>query len=440
MLVKCIELIKINPALILMLNQFASCCCWLSDNKNSRFVILSSTLGDLGREKAVTEIWYSILLSQATYECLRTSLEELICFTSAQNLQSKTAGLISVDEMQFKLLQDVWKTWLGLRVQGTKWIQKQREKSINSDMEIVARNSGYINNVPAEHAIAVKKWIDDGIFKRTQAPMFAENPTLTGVDMAAKYAPYSYSVLPALVPFSGWDYLQVKKFKSSNCLVTMYGDYIECILRKFMKILSKQQVSFQIVVCDCMDIQQHLEVNTVYDRILTSNLIDYVFLPNLLKLCSQILNHDNNFATIITETMVWARDTIPEGNILFPFNILQIPKLAKIAFEDTKRSSSANDGGTSVVEYLENSCEFFSYIRATFYAYRLKRARENKSTNQKPAIPVIKEVVNEFQLHLRDGIRNENRIVFFRPAINRRRVTIVTGNERYLEWVPLQKK
>jgi hypothetical protein len=247
MLVNCIELIKINPALILMLNQFASCCCWLSENKNSRFVILSSTLGDLGREKAVTEIWYSILLSQATYECLRTSLEELISFTSAQNLQSKTAGLISVDEMQFKLLQDVWKTWLGLRVQGTKWIQKQREKSINSDMEIVARNSGYINNVPAEHAIAVKKWIDDGIFKRTQAPMFAENPTLTGVDIAAKYAPYSYSVLPELVPFSGWDYLQVKKFKSSNCLVTMYGDYIECILRKFMKIpLQKFHITFHI--------------------------------------------------------------------------------------------------------------------------------------------------------------------------------------------------
>ncbi|CAB4035922.1 Hypothetical predicted protein, partial [Paramuricea clavata] len=395
---------------------------------------------DLGIEKTVTEIWYSILLSQATYECLRTSLEELTSFMSAQNLQLKTAGLISVDEMQFKQLQDAWKTWLGLRVQGTKWIQKQREDVTNSNIEFVARNSGYIENVPVEHVSAVKKWIDDCVFKRTQAPRFAENPTFTGVDVAARNAHYSYCIPPGLFPFSSWDYLQVKKFKDSNCLVTMYGDYIECILRRLMKILSKQQVSFRIVLCDCMDIKQYLEVNTVYDRILTSNLMDYVFLPNLLKLCSQIINQDNHHTTIITETILWARDIMPEGDIPWPSNKSQLPKFEKIAFEDTKRSSFAMDGGTSFREYLDNSCDFFNYLRAMFYAYRLKRVGESGSTHDKPTIPVIKELGNEFQLRLRDGIRNENRIVFFRPAINRRRVTIVSGMERYLEWIPIQKK
>jgi hypothetical protein len=75
-----------------------------------------------------------------------------------------------------------------------------------------------------------------------------------------------------------------------------------------------------------------------------------------------------------------------------------------------------------------------------FYAYRLKRVGGSGYTHDKPTIPVIKELGNEFQLRLRDGIRNENRIVFFRPAINRRRVTIVSGMERYLEWIPMQKK
>ena len=398
------------------------------------------TIGDMGVEKPMTEIWYSILLTQETYELLRTSLEELISFTSAQNLLSKTAGLISVDEMHFKQLRRVWKTWLGLRVQGTKWIQKQRKEANNSEIEFVARNSGYIENVPAEHASAVKKWIDDGVFKRTQGPTFAENPTLTGTDRAARYAPYSYGLQPELFPFSGWDYVHVKKFKSSNCLVTMYGEYIECILRNFMKKLSMQQMSFQIALCDCMKIKQHLEMGTVCDRILTSNLMDYVFLPNLLKLCSQILNHDNHNATIITETILWARDIMPEGDMPWPSNTLQLPRLEKFGFEDTKRSSFGIDGGTSVSEYLDNSSEFLDYLRAMFYAYRLKELGGNGSTNQKPTIPVIKELGNEFQLRLRDGIRNENRIVFFRPAINRRRVTIVTGMERYLEWVPLQKK
>lgn len=320
-------------------------------------------------------------------------------------------------------------------MQGTNWIQKQREKELKSDIEYVARNAAYIQNVPVQHANTLKKWLEDGIFKRSESSTFAENPTLTGTDRTARFAPYSYQVQPGLVPFAGWDYLQVKKFKSSSCLVTMYGEYIECILRNFMERLSKQQVSFQVALCDCMDIKQHLEEDSVYDRILTSNLMDYVFLPSLLDLCSQMLNHDNHHATIITETMLWSEEIMPAADVKFPPKNLLIPKLVKIALEDTKRSSFANDGGTSVIEYLDNSWEFFSYLRALFHANCLKKDGKGGAT-----IPVIKELGNEFQLQLRDGIQNENRIVFFRFAVNRRRVTIVSGRERYLEWIPMQKK
>ena len=390
--------------------------------------------GDSGVEKAVTEIWYSILLSEETYKLLCTSLKELINISSAHNLQLKTGGLIGVDDMQLKQLQDVWKSWLALRVQGTNWIQKQREKQFKSNFEYVARNDAYIQNVPVQHANALKKWTEDGVFKRSQTQTCAENPTLTGVERTARYGPYSYQVHPGIVPFAGWDYLQVKKFKSSSCLITMYGEYIECILRNFMERLSKQQVSFQIALCDCMDIKRHLEEDTVYDRILTSNLMDYVLLPNLLDLCSQMLNHDNHRATIITETILWTVDIMPAADVNFPSKILQIPRLLKIALEDTKRTSFADDGGISVIEYLDNSLEFFSYLRAMFYVNCLKDGKDGAG------IPVIKELGNEFQLQLRDGIRNENRIVFFRPAVNRRRVTIVTGRERFLEWIPMQKK
>jgi hypothetical protein len=169
--------------------------------------------------------------------------------------------------------------------------------------------------------------------------------------------------------------------------------------------------------------------------------MDYLFLPNLLKLCSEVLNHDNHHGTIITETIVWARDIMHKGGLLFPnSDNSQIPKLIQFALEDTKRSSFADDDGRSVIEYLDNSCAFFNFLRAMFHAQRLKRMRGSGSTYHKPTIPVIKELENEFQLRLRDGIRNENRIVFFKPAVNRRRVNYITGLERYLEWVPLQKK
>ncbi|XP_028415756.1 uncharacterized protein LOC114539328 [Dendronephthya gigantea] len=391
--------------------------------------------GESDVEKTVTEIWYSTLLSEGTYQCLRASLLELTGLTSAENLLSNTAGLIRVEELQFQQLQDVWKTWLGLRVTGTKWIRKQREELMKTQLY-----SPYTENVPAQHAASAKRWIEQGVFKRTPGPTFAENPTMTGVDSKARYAPYSYSVPESVFPFSGWDYQQVKKFKSCNCLVTMYGDYIECILRNTLKMFSKKQISVQVILSDCMDIQQHLEVNTLYDRILTSNLMDYVFLPNLLKLCSEMLNHDNDQATIITETILWSDSIMPEGDVSWPPNMTRLPKLTKIASEDTKRSFFANDGGISVREYLDNSREFLNYLRAMFYAYRLHKVAESKSTGTKSTIPGIKELANEFKLQLRDGIRNENRIVFYKPAINRRRVNFMMGRERFLEWIPLKKE
>ena len=136
--------------------------------------------------------------------------------------------------------------------------------------------------------------------------------------------------------------------------------------------------------------------------------------------------------------MRWSHDIMPSGDISCPVNSLLIPKLAKIALEDRKRPSFPLDHDRSVVEYMDNSFQFSSYLRATFYVHRLKTREESgRSTSQKPTVPAIKELGKEFQLRLRDGIRNENRIVFFRPAVNRRRVNIITGRGRCLEWVPL---
>ena len=221
----------------------------------------------------------------------------------------------------------------------------------------------------------------------------------------------------------------------------MYGEYIECILRNFMKKLQKQQVSFQIVLSDCVHVQRHLETGEVYDRILTSNLMDYILLPDLLKLCSEMLNHSNEYSTIITETVAW-KDFCPRGDLAWPANQIKVPVLLKIAMEDTGRSSFADaDAGTSVIEYLDNSREFYDYLRALFYARHLKRMTGDFPTTSKTCpIPITKELGNEFQLRLRDGIQNENRIVFFRQAINRRRVSsFLSGFDRFLEWVPLQK-
>ena len=307
----------------------------------------------------------------------------------------------------------------------------------------------YFTAIPQQHMKSARKWMEDGLFLRTEKPAFAENPTLTGYDVKNDYRPdspvYSYCVTSDILPFTGWDYLEVKKFSRVNSLITMYGAYIENILRAVMKKMSTQQVSFQIILCNCLVVERHIEEETKYDRILTSNLMDYIMLPRLLEICSRKLNHENSFATIVTETHNWTRDFCSEASFS---NSMQMSlnmkaqwfKLTKTALEDTNNLRQL-DGGNARREYLDNSAEFIDFIRALFHAFSVgKRRYDAADPIDIPKVPIVKVLGNEFQLKLRDGFRNENRIAVFKMAVNRRRVTMIDGLEHILEWVSLHSE
>ena len=298
----------------------------------------------------------------------------------------------------------------------------------------------YFNGIPQQHVKSAKKWMEDGLFLRSDMPAFAENPTLTGYDIKKSRPAYSYSycIDSALLPFIGWGYLEVKKFKHANSLITMYGAYVENVLRAVMRKLSTKQVYFQVILCDCMVIEQYVEKETKYDRILTSNLMDYIFLPRLLEISCRKLNHENPFATIVTETLNWIRDFCPEANV--EASMTQFSKSIQLtirALEDTKNVQQL-DSGNGLREYLDNSAEFIDFIRALFHAYSIRKGRyDDADSTEKLKIPTVKSLGNEFQLKLRDGFRNENRVAVFKMAVNRRRVTMINGIQRVLEWVSL---
>ena len=93
----------------------------------------------------------------------------------------------------------------------------------------------YLNAISQQHVKSAKKWMKDGLFLRSDMPAFAENPTLTGYSIDCPAYSYSYCVTSDILPFTGLDYIEVKKFKDVNSLITMYGAYIENILRAVMK-------------------------------------------------------------------------------------------------------------------------------------------------------------------------------------------------------------
>ena len=304
----------------------------------------------------------------------------------------------------------------------------------------------YFNGIPQQHVKSAKKWMEDGLFLRSDMPAFAENSTLTGYNIDRPAYSYSYCVTSDILPFTGWDYLEVKKFKDVNSLITMYGAYIENVLRAVMKKMSTKQISFQVILCDCMVIEQYIEEETKYDRILTGNLMDYIMLPRLLETCSRKISHENPFATIVTETQNWTRDFCPEGDIQYSLNSEAIQhslsskaiQLTKLALNDANNRRQL-DSSNGFREYLDNSAVFIDFVRALFHAFSIKK-EWYADAGDNPKIPTVKVLGNEFQLKLRDGFRNENRIAAFKMAVNRRRVTMMTGLDRVLEWVSLHSE
>ena len=124
----------------------------------------------------------------------------------------------------------------------------------------------------------------------------------------------------------------------------------------------------------------------------------------------------------------------PDADVsMMPFTTpVQTAHFRRIVMQDTNDKVFANDGGTTFREYLDNCNEWQDYLRALFYVYD---KRNGTGTSNSSKLPILKELGDKFQLRLRDGFRNENRIVFFKQAVNRRRVTMITGLERYMEWV-----
>ena len=116
----------------------------------------------------VTEIWYSLSLSEKTYNYLCSSFQGLLRLKSVGDLKAATGGLIDVHESHFKEFQEIWTRWDDMKVEGTSNIQKQRQEAISKDPGSFFGKINYYNCIPQEHFPSAKKFMDDGIFKRTR--------------------------------------------------------------------------------------------------------------------------------------------------------------------------------------------------------------------------------------------------------------------------------
>ena len=98
----------------------------------------------------------------------------------------------------------------------------------------------------------------------------------------------------------------------NDSLPEMFSTYLSYIMNKCIDKMRSGRVKLQVILCDCMMIDQFLPVDLRYDRIATSNLSDYISLPSLLTKFKEYLNVSNSHSVLMTEMHNWVDDYLPE--------------------------------------------------------------------------------------------------------------------------------
>ena len=382
----------------------------------------------------MVRIWYSVCITEEDFTLLTSALQDL---STTSELRTLTEGVMELSADQLSQMKIVWATWLRLSERKGPWVASLREKANSSDR---GREDGichYMHAVPKAHRISTQHFLDTGIFHTTtnSKKLTRQNPTLTGRGLFNPHSVSSdfyYSIPSDVLPFTGWDYKVIKKNHYADSLPKMYTIYLSKILQKSLEKVTSGQVKFHFILCDVQNVKEFLPEAVRYDRITTSNLWDYFSLPALLTKFKGFLNNTNPHAVILTEVQNWPRNFMPEIIHVLPYSY-GIDDLCKKALKDTQNPELVHLSGLStVVEYLNLTDKFFMFLRASLLVSHSDN--ELASFERKKKIPSVKSLVGSLGLHLRDFIRNENTVSPFKWALNCRRVVMLRGYERALEW------
>ncbi|XP_072038618.1 uncharacterized protein [Amphiura filiformis] len=424
----------------------------------------------------ITTIWYSLHLPEEDYKFLIDCLRALLGF-SADSLDEVTGGALKLSETDITAIRPVWKAWLELecREGHPNYIdlQEQRRRLLYQNQEMEEGMKLYRKELPNELLQSFDEYDKHGNFipgvNAESCNLPYDNPTLTGYmfTQSAQVTPiesllflmsgrFVYCIDNCLMAFSEWDYLKVKKHHYNKSMVVMFHSFISDQIKQTIASIKAGAQRVSIIICNCFDISARVDVESDrFDRIFTSNIVDFSGTQALLKVMKPLLNRANKSSTIITQhygwylsvpdSMVYGEITAAKTTLPAPQRVCEISSCAILAaydinsdyYEDmlSRHPSTMTEECDKVIdanmffcqEYFNNMNWFVSYLRAECMAVN----KDSQSTNP----PSFQKVKQSEGLQLRDFRRgNSNKVVPFRYRRNARPVNMTRGMDRMLEW------
>ena len=383
--------------------------------------------------KSVTQMWYSLRLSEEDFTLVMRTLQELI---HASSLGELTRGTMTMEQDHLRTLVQVWRTWLHLASREGEWIAEERRRIVESHPGSEEGIKLYMKQIPKEHKESADDWFANGILlpKALQKELTRENVTLTGFPAALLNqieGPYQFRYIldPSVIPFTSWDYKDVKQDFHCASLLKMYSQYVGHLLDTCVATLASGKVKFHFLLCDCMEMRPFLPPDRKYDRVTTSNIADYLPLTNILDMCKPLLNTANTSTVIITEFQNWHELTCLNEELLSHFKQLPQSFLLKVR-EDTQNPAIAfSHGRVAFMDYYDLSEEFIQFLRAALLV------SDHKIKDKVNRRRVWRSVADYNGLVARNFLCSQNRFLPFKWMINCRRVTMLSGFSRVVEWI-----
>ncbi|XP_033635672.1 uncharacterized protein LOC117296738 [Asterias rubens] len=416
--------------------------------RNVLFLFMLVRFADTeGIESSLTTIWYSVHIAKKEYDLIKTSLDELIQMTP-QSLFNNTKGLVSVFSTDLMSLRQTWLGWKSLECQRDKRssinLRQQRADSLRSQ-KVKQGHIIYLSRLTPNDKQVMENCFKHGLFiptETTESNLPFDNPTMTGQKAPAgikrsvpKDSTLFYCIGVDSNPFVAWDCLRVRESETRPypTPIVMYHSYITKLLQKVKSLIQQGRLNIQVSLANCLNfpsIHKSLKMSN-YDRIFTSNLADYLGIARLLQTFKLLLNFNNSFSALVTETMNWFK-LIPEADLEKLQETPEIWKCFAAYIQDIPQMThdlpmTFDTGFNSLREYYNITSCFLEYLRADIMAGEIE-------TEPLENVPSLKTTMEYNGMRMRDFRKKQNKIVPFQYRVNARDLNMMIGCNRAVEW------
>ncbi|XP_033635916.1 uncharacterized protein LOC117296920 [Asterias rubens] len=428
--------------------------------RNVLFLYMLARFADTeGIESSLTTIWYSLHIKKKEFDLIVTCLDELIPM-DMNNLRNSCKGLINVHGLDMEYLRQVWQGWRSLNCQRDQKtsinLRKQRREIFAKEDERAIPT--YLSKLSKKDKKLMESWFDHGLFLPSevhQSTIPFDNPTLTGrTSLATFYAcdsanvrkakqkahglkapeeyTFQYCIRADSFPFMVWDCLRVKESvpRPGSSPMVMYHTYVTSLLLKMKSLITQERLCLHVSLANCLDFPNHHKNLRLpnYDRIFTSNLVDYVGFAKILRTFKPLLNRQNTFSAIVTETTNWFLCT-PGADVMSCQDSKDYVNCVSKDYSDTRKANPF----CNPREYFNSTPHFLAFLRADIMGGGLSiDASEN--------IPSLNAAMTYNGMQMNDFRKTLNRLVPFQYRVNARDLTMMNGADRAVEWYLPQPK